>query len=158
MNKGAWTNNTLLIIKCMAIYPDLRSMFYININLSGSCIYRKINSKLLRVFSVIQVKNKTVLPWEIKDLVCERIVSFHFPQLSKVFRDRGGILKHASFSTCTNGSVPTHLLEVIQVLHRACDRMSNMGSLLQSCDDIVKMTTSPPVTFGDTWCSLPFCI
>lgn len=42
-------------------------MFYINVNLipflSQVHVYtRKINSKLLRVFSIIQVKNKIVLP------------------------------------------------------------------------------------------------
>lgn len=33
---------------------------------------------LLRVFSIIQVKNKIVLPWEIKNLVCEKDNFFQF--------------------------------------------------------------------------------
>ena len=38
----------------------------------------------------------------------------------------GWILNQPSLKTLNKGSVSTHLLKAIQVLHRACDRVTNL--------------------------------
>lgn len=73
-----------------------------------------------------------------------------FPTVGKVLWDRGGIVKHASLRTFNKGSFLTHLLEVSQALRRACNKVTNLESLLQPYGDTVKGTTSPLVTFSGT--------